>query len=75
MPVLKDFGGFEISMYFHDENPPHVHVECANCTAKVSIRGAAVFQGQIDKKFRKRALEWIAENRTFLETKWEEFKK
>jgi Domain of unknown function (DUF4160) len=75
VPVLKDFGGFQISMYFQDENPPHVHVECANYTAKVSIRGAIVLKGQIDRKFRKQALEWIVENRVMLEAKWTEFKK
>lgn len=75
MPALKDFGGFTISMYFHDENPPHVHVECANYTAKVAIKGAIAFQGQIDRKFRKQALEWIMENRATLEAKWTEFSK
>jgi hypothetical protein len=73
MPVLKDFGGFQISMYFQDENPPHVHVECANYAAKVSIKGAIVLRGQIDKKFRKQALEWIIENCAMLEEKWAEF--
>lgn len=75
MPVLKDFGGFQISMYFQDENPPHVCVECANYTAKVSIEDAIVCRGQIDRKFRKQALEWIIENRAMLEEKWAEFSK
>jgi hypothetical protein len=74
MPVLKDFGGFKIKMYFGDENPPHVHVQCPNFDAKVSIKDATIFKGEIDKKFRAEALEWIAENRAFLEATWTEFK-
>jgi hypothetical protein len=75
MPVLKDFGGFKIRMYVGDENPPHVNVQCPNFDAKVSIRDAAVFKGEIDRKIRDEALDWIAENLEMLDAKWTEFKK
>lgn len=75
MPVLVDFGGFEIRMYFHDENPPHVHVDSSDYSAKVRIKDQVVYVGEIDPKFRNQALRWIAENRAMLEAKWADYQK
>lgn len=72
MPTLKDFGAFRIVMYFDDENPPHVHVIAPDFEAKVRIADAEVFRGEIPKHHRKRALAWIAENKSELEEKWRE---
>lgn len=75
MPVLKDFGGFQIMMYFRDHNPPHVHVENNDFRALVSIEDALVFEGNIDAKFRRDALDWVAEHRLELLKKWAEYQK
>jgi hypothetical protein len=72
MPPIKNFGGFWIVMYFHDHNPPHVHVVSADFEALVSIADSVVFRGSIPAKFRRLALDWIAENREALLTKWEQ---
>lgn len=75
MPVLKDFGGFQIMMYFHDHNPPHVHVESADFRALVSIEDAGIFDGSIDAKFRRDALDWVKEHKNELLRKWAEYQK
>jgi hypothetical protein len=72
MPPIKDFGGFRIVMYFHDHNPPHVHVVSAGFEALVSIADCLVFRGSIPPKFRRLALDWIGENREALLAKWEQ---
>lgn len=72
MPLIKDFGGFRIRMYFGDHNPPHCHIDSADYAALVSIENAAVFEGAIDPSFRKEALTWVAENKSFLMGKWNE---
>ena len=75
MPVLKDFGGYQIRMYFRDHNPPHVHVVSANETALVSITDGSVIRGSIQNTILRNAQEWIAAHRTMLMEKWEEFQK
>ena len=27
MPEIKRFSGFKLLMFFHDENPPHLHIK------------------------------------------------
>jgi hypothetical protein len=71
MPVLKDFGGFTIKMFFKDHNPPHVHVVSNGYL--VSIAEASILRGEIDARFRDEALEWISQNRTRLMQKWAEY--
>lgn len=72
MPTLKDFGGFKIRMFFHDHNPPHVHVMGTGFNVLVSIADGATFRGIIPASFRAEALSWVAANRDFLMTKWAE---
>lgn len=75
MPTLKDFGGFAIVMYFRDHKPPHVHVVTPDESALVAIADCAIFAGTIDAKFREDALDWIANNRAMLMTKWAEYQR
>jgi hypothetical protein len=72
MPTLKDFGSFQIVMYFHDHAPPHVHVVSADFEALVSLGDCAVFRGALPPRFRRAALDWIKQNRTPLLAKWEQ---
>lgn len=73
MPAIKDFGGFKIRMFFHDHNPPHVHVMGPEFQALVSIIDGAVFAGAIPSAFRQGALDWIATNKTQLMEMWAQF--
>jgi len=36
MPTIKDFGGYKITLYAEDHNPPHVHVIGPDFQAKVA---------------------------------------
>ena len=73
MPVVKRFGGFLIAMYFEDHNPPHVHVVWPDDEAFVAIVDGEVLAGAIPAKFRRKALDWIAENREMLMTLWTKY--
>ncbi len=59
-------------MYFGDHNPPHFHVLKRDGAAQVRIDALEVLAtaGKIDLR---EALEWAANNRNFLEAKWDEF--
>jgi len=72
MPTIKDFGGYKITLYAEDHNPPHVHVIGPDFQAKVRIADAEVFAGEISPRHRRQALSWIAANREMLKTKWDE---
>jgi len=72
MPTIKDFGGYKITLYGEDHNPPHVHVIGPDFQAKVRIADAAVFAGSIPSRHRREALAWIAVNREKLMAKWKE---
>jgi hypothetical protein len=59
-------------MYFHDENPPHVHVVGKEFEARVAIEGATILTGEMPARVRKQALGWIAANEEILLRAWEE---
>ena len=70
MPTIRDFGGYKITLYSEDHNPPHVHVIGPDFQAKVRIADAAIFAGAIPPRHRREALAWIAANRDSLMAKW-----
>jgi hypothetical protein len=74
MPTVKNFGGYKVTMYAEDHNPPHVHVIGSDFQAKVRITDAEVFAGIIPRPKRREALSWISMNRERLMAKWNELK-
>jgi hypothetical protein len=74
MPTIKDFGGYKVTMYAEDHNPPHVHVIGPDFQAVVRIADAKVFAGIIPARHRREASAWIAANRAELMAKWNELK-
>jgi len=72
MPVIRRFHSFVIRMYFHDENPPHVHVVGRYFEARVAIEGAAILSGKLPSRVRKLALPWIEANKALLLAEWED---
>jgi Domain of unknown function (DUF4160) len=72
MPRLIRFSNSEVAMFFADHNPPHFHVLGREGAAQIEIASLEVLQmsGKLDLR---EALEWAAENRAFLEAKWQEF--
>jgi Domain of unknown function (DUF4160) len=72
VPRLIRFSASEIAMYFADHNPPHFHVQGREGAAQVRIDTLEIIQisGKIDVQ---EALDWAADNKVFLMSKWEEF--
>lgn len=71
MPRLIRFTTSEIAMYFADHNPPHFHVLGRDGAAQVRIDTLEVIvtSGRIDLR---EALDWAADNKALLETRWHE---
>ncbi|MCL6477354.1 MAG: DUF4160 domain-containing protein [Peptococcaceae bacterium] len=67
MPLICEFDGIKIYMYFHDHNPPHFHVHGNNISALVDFSGRIIagdLPGELSAKvtawakLRKKELEW-----------------
>ena len=75
MPEIKRFSGFKLLMFFHDENPPHLHIKGSDYAAKVRISNGDLFAGRAPNKVLKQIRQWIAENQVELTQLWDEFQR
>jgi hypothetical protein len=75
MPEIKRFDGFKLLMFFHDENPPHVHIRGANFAAKIRISNGDLLAGRAPNKVLRQARRWVEENRAELSAMWDEFQR
>lgn len=70
MPTIKNFGGFRITMYFEDHNPPHFHIVSPTQEAVVEIATLTVMAGTMSATRLRAALAWASDNKELLERKW-----
>ncbi|MEM7181444.1 MAG: DUF4160 domain-containing protein [Spirochaetota bacterium] len=74
MPLVSEFYGIKIYMYWNDHAPPHFHAEYGNTQVLVDIRNAAVIQGLFPSKQLKLVLAWCELRKTELLGNWESAK-
>ena len=72
MPTIKNFGGFRITMYFEDHNPPHFHIVSPTQEAVVEIATLTVIAGAMSASRLRVALAWAGDNKELLSRKWNE---
>jgi len=70
LPVICEFAGVKICMYYHDHLPPHVHVLAPGFQALVSIPGGDVLAGKLPGKTKERVIGWVRENGRTLVENW-----
>lgn len=58
MPLVSEFFGIKIYMYWDEHLPPHFHVEYGELKAMVSIKEASIIRGALPAKQAKLALAW-----------------
>jgi hypothetical protein len=75
MPELKRFGAFKLLMFFHDENPPHVHIKGSDFAAKIRISNGELLAGDVPSQVLRLTRAWIKQHRTELIDLWAEFQK
>jgi hypothetical protein len=73
MPEIKRFGSFKILIFFHDENPPHVHLKGPDFAAKVRLSNGELIAGHAPSKVLRQARSWVASNRSQLLQLWDQF--
>jgi hypothetical protein len=75
MPEIGRLGGTKVLMFFHDENPPHIHIRGAGFAAKLRVSNGDLIAGRAPSKVLKLARRWLSEHRSELLVLWQEFQK
>ncbi len=75
MPEIKRFSDFKLLMFFHDENPPHVHVKGPDFAAKIRLSNGDLIAGDAPTRVLREARHWLEGNRVELLRLWTEFQR
>jgi hypothetical protein len=70
MPVVSQFLGIIISMYYNEHNPPHFHAKYGEYKIIVHIH-TGVVEGKFPKRALKHILEWYELHKDELLEDWE----
>lgn len=71
MPLVSEFYGIRIYMYWNEHMPPHFHAEYGGATAQIDIENATVIRGVLPFKQLKLVLAWCELRREELLRNWE----
>jgi hypothetical protein len=47
MPLIAEFDGIRVWMYYRDHPPPHIHVQHGEYRAQIEIVGLATIAGRL----------------------------
>lgn len=70
MPLVSEFFGIKIYMYWADHMPMHFHAEYGGLTALIGIEEAAVIKGLLPGKQLKLVLAWAEIHKDQLVSNW-----
>jgi hypothetical protein len=71
MPLVSEFYGIKIFMYWKDHTPPHFHAEYGEAKVLVDIINGVVLQGVFPFRQLKLVLAWCEIHRSELLRNWE----
>ena len=71
MPEISLFFGIQISIYYDDHNPPHIHAQYGGHKAVFDIQEATVIRGSLPSRQLKLVLAWIVMYQDELMQDWE----
>jgi len=71
MPIICEFFGIKIYMYWAEHSPPHFHAEYAEYRALIDINEAVVIKGHLPSKQLKLVLAWCEIHTNELLKNWE----
>lgn len=70
MPVISEFYGIKIYMYWDDHYPEHFHAESGELKALISIKDSVVIKGSLPKRHLRLVLAWTEIHKTELMQNW-----
>lgn len=71
MPIISNFFGIIIRMFFNEHAPPHFHVEYAEYKASVNIQTLEVIDGNLSRRAQELVLDWAELHQIELLEDWE----
>lgn len=71
MPLISEFFGIKIYMYWNEHFPPHFHAEYGNYTILVDIENGVVIRGTFPLRQLKFVLAWCELHKVELMNNWE----
>ncbi len=71
MPVISEFYGIKIMMFWNEHMPPHFHAEYGHNKILVDIKNGTVIKGMFPFKQLKLVLAWCEIHREELLKNWE----
>jgi len=74
MPIISQFYGIIIRMFFDDHAPPHFHAEYAEYEIVVTIQPIRILQGDAPRRVTSMVLEWAALHQEELMADWQKCK-
>jgi len=69
MPLISEFFGLKVYMYWNDHNPPHFHVQYAGKEAVFNLDGDMI-EGFVPKRQKRMVQVWIDINQDALYENW-----
>ena len=70
MPIVSEFSGIEISLYFDDHLPPHFHAKYSGDEALIEIENSCVLKGALPSNKLKLVLAWSELHKEELNENW-----
>ena len=70
MPIISQFYGIIIRMFYNDHAPPHFHAAYGEYELIVSITPIRIIEGQAPTRVRSMVLEWAAIHQLELMKDW-----
>ena len=70
MPIVSQFYGIKITMFYDDHGEPHFHVYYAEYSAKISIKSGKIIAGSLPKRAQKLISEWMSQYTDDLMENW-----
>lgn len=72
MPVVSQFFGILIRMFFNEHAPPHFHAEYGEFRATINIRTLSVQEGRLPRRALELVLDWAELHQTDLLNNWDQ---
>ena len=71
MPIVSEFAGIEICLYFDDHMPPHFHAKYNGAEALVDIENSCVLKGALPSNKLKLVLAWSELHEDEVKANWQ----
>lgn len=75
MPVISQFYGISIRMFFNDHAPPHFHAVYGDDELFVGISPITIMKDQVPGRVRSMVLEWAALHQQELTENWDRLRR